>query len=100
LNPNLAVKEILSAWASPRDLSLGNVPGETETIRFYWCYTSDGEVDMGMQTWRLKGIPRKALKSRLANKRARGYWHFGPKNVLTKQADEPVDVLVKKLRIR
>lgn len=57
-------------------------------------------VAMGMQTWRLKGIPRKDLKSRLANKRARGYWHFGPKDVITKKDDVPVEVLVKRLRIR
>ena len=99
MNPHLAVKEILSAWASPGDLSSRKVPGETETIRFYWCYTSDGEVDMGMQTRRLKGIPRKALKSRLASKRARGYWHFGPKEEFAKKDEEPVDRLVKRLRI-
>ena len=56
-------------------------------------------VAMGMQTWRLKGIPRKTLKSRLANKRARGYWHFGPKEGFAKKDDEPVDNLVKRLRV-
>jgi hypothetical protein len=55
---------------------------------------------MGMQTWRLKGIPRKELKSRLANKRVRSYWHFGPKEVHSKKDNEPVDILVKRLRLR
>ena len=55
---------------------------------------------MGMQTWRLKGIPRKELKSRLANKRAGSYWHFGPKEVPSKKDTEPVDILVKRLRHR
>ena len=55
---------------------------------------------MGMQKWRLKGIPRKDLKSRLANKRTSGSWHFGPKEVIAKKGDEPVDVLVKRLRFR
>jgi len=57
-------------------------------------------VEMGMQTWRLKGIPRKDLKSRLANKRARGSWHFGPKDLVAKKDSEPVDILVKRLRFR
>jgi hypothetical protein len=57
-------------------------------------------VTMGMHTWRLKGIPRKVLKSRIANKRAKSYWHFGPKDIPSKVDDEPVDVIVKRLRRR
>jgi hypothetical protein len=55
---------------------------------------------MGMHTWRLKGIPRKVLKSRIANKRAKSYWHFGPKDIPSKKDDEPVDDIVKRLRRR
>jgi len=55
---------------------------------------------MSMLKWRLKGIPRKDLQSRLANKRAKGHWHFGPKEVIAKKDDEAVEVLVKRLRFR
>jgi hypothetical protein len=52
---------------------------------------------MGMQTWRLKGIPKKDLKSRIANKRALKLWHFGPKEREAKKNTEPVEIIIRRM---
>ena len=53
---------------------------------------------MGMQKTRLKGIPRNELKARLAVKRAKNLWHFGPKLPGSNGKPEPVETLVRRLR--
>jgi DNA-directed RNA polymerase subunit K/omega len=53
---------------------------------------------MGVQTWRLKGIPKKDLRSRIANKRAKELWHFGPKEKETKKNTEPVEIIIQRMR--
>ena len=55
---------------------------------------------MGMQKTRLKGIPKSELKARLAIKRAKNLWHFGPKRVDPNGRAEPVDSMVQRLRYR
>jgi len=53
---------------------------------------------MSVQTWRLKGIPKNNLKSRIANNRAKNIWHFGPKEKGTKKDTEPVEMLLRRMR--
>lgn len=53
---------------------------------------------MSVQTWRLKGIPKNNLKSRIANNRAKNMWHFGPKEKGTKKDTEPVEILLRRMR--
>jgi hypothetical protein len=53
---------------------------------------------MGMQTWRLKGIPKEDLRSRIAKKRAKELWHFGPKDNRTKKNVEPVEIIIRRMR--
>ena len=53
---------------------------------------------MGTQKTRLRGIPKDDLKARLAVKRAKTLWHFGPKRVDPKGRTEPVDSIVQRLR--
>jgi hypothetical protein len=53
---------------------------------------------MGMQKTRLKGIPRSELKARLAFKRAKNLWHFGPKRTDSNGRSEPVETMVRRLR--
>jgi hypothetical protein len=44
----------------------------------------------------LKGLPRDELRARIAVKRAKRLWHFGPKKITSKK--EPVETIVRKLR--
>lgn len=53
---------------------------------------------MGMQKRRLRGIPRSELRARLAVKRAKALWHFGPKKVDSSGRSEPVETMVQRLR--
>jgi hypothetical protein len=53
---------------------------------------------MGVQTWRLKGIPKEDLRSRIARKRAKELWHFGPKESGTKKSVEPVEIMIRRMR--
>jgi hypothetical protein len=53
---------------------------------------------MSVQTYRLKGIPRKDLKSRIAHKRVKTLWHFGPKEIKSKRSSDPVELLIRRLR--
>jgi hypothetical protein len=53
---------------------------------------------MGLQTWRLKGIPKKDLKSRIAEKRAKERWHFGPKEKEAKKNTETVEIMLRRMR--
>jgi len=75
-------------------------PGGPRPFDFIGVIRVMENVVMGMQMWRLKGIPRRNLKSRLANKRVKNTWHFGPKGSAVKNDDENVDVLLKRLRFR
>jgi hypothetical protein len=56
------------------------------------------KVSMSVQTYRLKGIPRKDLKSRIAHKRVKTLWHFGPKETNPQRSSDPVELLVRRLR--
>jgi hypothetical protein len=51
-----------------------------------------------MQKSKLRGIPRNELRARIAIKRAKKLWHFGPKNGDYTSKTEPVDTIVRKLR--
>ncbi len=53
---------------------------------------------MGMQKRRLRSIPRSELRARLAVKRAKALWHFGPKKVDSSGRSEPVETMVQRLR--
>ena len=53
---------------------------------------------MSVQTWRLKGIPKNNLKSRIANNRAKNMWHFGPKENGIKKDREPVEIILRRMR--
>lgn len=53
---------------------------------------------MGTQKTRLRGIPKNELKARLAVKRAKNQWHFGPKRINPNGRAEPVDTMVRRLR--
>jgi hypothetical protein len=52
---------------------------------------------MGMQRSRLKGTSKNELRARLAVKRAKNLWHFGPKQVDPKGRSEPVEIVVRRL---
>lgn len=52
---------------------------------------------MGMQRSRLKGASKNELRARLAVKRAKNQWHFGPKQVDSKGGAEPVEIVVRRL---
>jgi hypothetical protein len=51
-----------------------------------------------VQTWRLKGIPKNNLKSRIAQNRAKNMWHFGPKEKKTHKDTEPVEMVLRRMR--
>jgi len=53
---------------------------------------------MGTQKPRFKGIPKNELRTRIAIKRAKTLWHFGPKRANSPDAIESIEVMVRKLR--
>ncbi len=52
---------------------------------------------MGMLRSRFKGTSKNELRARLAVKRAKNLWHFGPKKVDPKGRSEPVEIMVRRL---
>jgi hypothetical protein len=98
LNPDNERREILPIRAFPGDFSSKKGPRDNRDLLILLVLKRYGECRMGVQTWRLKGIPKKDLRSRIANKRAKELWHFGPKEKGPKKNTEPVEIMIRRMR--
>jgi hypothetical protein len=73
-------------------------PNWPKRLKIFGVISVYGGNGMGTQKTRLKGIPKNELKARLAVKRAKNLWHFGPKRMDPHGRVEPVDSMVQRLR--